>query len=298
MLELGIWILSRTPLPVAWCFSWCIAWLWWVAIPMRKAVAVDGFSRAFPGLPVGQNLRRSLAELLMGYIELVREIRKPSVELTIEGADLIQENVARGQGMIFVAGHFGSWDLLGPMICKQEALPATVVVKKPKWKPAADFVEGIRRDFGMGLLPPRNSFSKILEELSRGRIVTFLLDQRYARGIPVPFFGRPAWTSPAVSVAIERSGVPVFGLDYWRRGVGQHHARFTGPLDLVGDIEADTATIQGFYEGCIRERPHGWLWLHDRWKDPKAKRSQHSDVKAPPRAAQEEFDPGQGKIAG
>ncbi|MEN8163091.1 MAG: lysophospholipid acyltransferase family protein [Acidobacteriota bacterium] len=271
MFELIVGIFSRTPLTVAWGLSWSIAWLWWLVVPIRKAVAVDGFSKAFPDLPVGPNLRRATAELAMGYIELFRETRRPAIALTVEGSDVIQENVARGQGMILVAGHFGSWDLLGPMVCRQEALPATVVVKTTKWKPAADFIERMRRKFGMGLLPPKNSFPEIIEELENGRIVVFLLDQRYRKGIPIPFFGRPAWTSPAVAVAVQRSGVPVFGLNYWREGIGKHRALFTGPLEMVDDVEGDTATIQRFYEACIRKRPHGWLWQHERWAQPRGK---------------------------
>jgi lauroyl/myristoyl acyltransferase len=37
---------------------------------------------------------------------------------------------------------------------------------------------------------------------------------------------------------------------------------------MIGDIERDTRTIQEFYETTIRERPHSWLWLHERWKKP------------------------------
>lgn len=268
MFKLTIAVVSRIPFQVAWFFSRSLAWFWWLIAPIRKSVAIDGFSQAFPSLPVGPNLRRSAAELTMGYLELFRENRRPCVELSVENGEMIQERVRQGQGMILVAGHFGSWDLVGPMVCRQEALPATVVVKTPKWKPAADYIDGLRRNFGMGLLPPRESFPQVLEQLAAGRIIVFLLDQRYVRGIPVPFFGRPAWTTPTVSVAVQRSGVPVFGLDYWRRGVGKHHARFTGPLQMVGDIETDTTTIQAFYEQCIRERPHGWLWMHNRWKRP------------------------------
>lgn len=204
----------------------------------------------------------------MGYIELFHEARKPCVQLTVENGELIRHHSAAGEGVILVAGHFGSWDLCGPMVGHQESLPATVVVKNPRWKPAADYVDEVRRKFGLGLLPSMNSFSAILAELGEGRVLVFLLDQRYRKGIPVEFFGRPAWTSPAVAVAVERSGAPVYGLSYWREGVGKHRARFTGPLSMVGDIETDTVTIQRFYEKVISERPHSWLWLHDRWREP------------------------------
>lgn len=204
----------------------------------------------------------------MGYFELFHEARRPTIQLTIENPELIRNQVATGNGAILVAGHFGSWDLVGPMVGREEGLPVSVVVKNPSWKPAADYVDEVRRKFGLGLLPSMKSFDAIMEELAQGRVLVFLLDQRYRKGIPVEFFGRPAWTTPVVSVAVERSGTPVFGLCYWREGIGKHRARFSGPLPMVGDIETDTSTIQRFYEETIRERPHSWLWLHDRWREP------------------------------
>jgi KDO2-lipid IV(A) lauroyltransferase len=268
MFKIIVWLLSRIPLRLGWWFSWVLAWLWWTVAPIRKRTAVDGFRHVFPDLPVGPNLRREAAGLVMGYIELFHEARKPCIELAIENSRPIHEHIDAGEGVILVAGHFGSWDLVGPMVGRDESLPATVVVKNPSWKPAAEFVDDVRRKFGLGLLPSKNTFNAIMEELAAGRTLVFLLDQRYRKGIPIEFFGRPAWTSPAVAVAIHRSGAPVYGLSYWRNGVGRHGAKFTGPLPMVGDIEADTRTIQEFYEEVIRERPHSWLWLHDRWREP------------------------------
>ena len=268
VLIMFVWVFARTPFRLGWWFSWGIAWLWWTVLPMRKSVAISGFHQTFPELPPGPNLRRMTAELVMGYLELFRESRKPCVDLTIENCEPIRRQVESGAGAILIGGHFGSWDLLGPMVCRQLSLPATVVVKTPGVKAAADLVERIRLAFGMELLPPRGSFDAILDALGNGRFVTFLLDQRYKRGIPIEFFGRPAWTTPAVAVAVERSGAPVYGLCYWRTGIGRHTARFSGPLPMIGDIERDTRTIQEFYETSIRERPHSWLWLHDRWKKP------------------------------
>ena len=236
--------------------------------PIRKATAVDGFRHAFPDLPVGPNLRRETAGLIMGYIELFHEERRPGIQLTIENSEPIHRHLTSGKGVILVAGHFGSWDLCGPMVGRQESLPATVVVKNPKWKPAAEYVTKVRYKFGLGLLPSMNSFKEILKELAEGRVLVFLLDQRYRKGIPIDFFGRPAWTSPAVPIAVQRGGAPVYGLSYWREGIGKHRAKFSGPVPMTGDIEIDSATIQRFYEDVIRERPHSWLWLHDRWREP------------------------------
>lgn len=245
-----------------------LAWLWWTVVPVRKATALEGFHFAFPDLPVGPNLRLEAAELAMGYIELFHEARRPCIQLTVENSELIQSQLESGDGAILVAGHFGSWDLVGPMVGRQLSLPVTVVVKNPRWKPAADYVASLRQTFGLGLLPSRQSFREIMREIAEGRVLVFLLDQRYRKGAPVEFFGRPAWTSPVVPTAVGRSGAPVFGLCYWREGIGKHRARFSGPLPMVGDAELDNATIQRFYEDTIRERPHSWLWLHDRWRKP------------------------------
>src|SRR6185295_3136563 len=110
------------------------------------------------------------------------------------------------------------------------------------------------------------SMARVYEALARGRAGTFFLDQRLKRGIPVPFFGRPAWASAALAAAHARTKLPVYFINSWREGVARHGARFEGPLPMTGDIERDTAALTAVYERVIRERPHNWFWLHDRWK--------------------------------
>ena len=272
MVRFLVGAVSRIPLRLGWWLSWGVAWLWWTVLPIRRAVAVSAFRRVFPELPVGPNLRRMTAELIMGYVELFREARRPCIRLTIENSEPILKQLDSGQGAIILSGHFGSWDLVGPMTCRQLSLPATAVVKVPGVKAAAELVEQQRRAFGLELLPSRDSFKGILAALDRGRVVGFLLDQRYRHGIPIEFFGRPAWTTPVLAVTVQRTGVPVYGLCYWREGIGRHRARFSGPIPMSGDIERDTRTTQEFYEATIRERPHSWLWLHERWKAPRRPR--------------------------
>jgi KDO2-lipid IV(A) lauroyltransferase len=262
------WLVARTPLPLAAALAWVGAWGWWLVVPVRRGLAVANFQAAFPGLAPGPVLRRAMRGLFLGYCELLRELHRPgTVEVAIEGAEAITERARRGQGTLLLAGHFGSWDLLGPLLCKRTGIATTVIVKVPRSAAVAGLMERVRLGFGLGLLANDHGvMPRIYELLDAGQLVVFVLDQRLARGLAVPFFGRPALTAPSLAAAAAKTGHPVHFLEYWREGTGRHGARFTGPLATTGRAADDTAAFTAAIEDAIRRRPHNWLWLHDRWK--------------------------------
>jgi KDO2-lipid IV(A) lauroyltransferase len=267
-MNLVAWILASTPLAVAAGVSTVLAWLWWLLVPIRRNLAVRNFGSAFPGVAPGAPLRRMMAGLALGYFELMREERVPgSVELSIEGTEPIAERQKAGDGTLIVAGHLGSWDLAGPLLARRTGLKATAIVKIPRSKSVAALIERVRNSFGLGLVSNRvGAMARALELLEEGHLVVFVIDQRNARGVAVPFFGRLALTAPSVSVAAKRSSMPVYFLETWRGGTGKHHAVFSGPLPVTGRPEDDMAVLTLRIEEAVRRRPHNWLWLHDRWK--------------------------------
>ena len=53
-MPLAVWLIARTPLPIAAALSWLLSWLWWTAIPVRKKL-LDEEARPFiPPLPPGR----------------------------------------------------------------------------------------------------------------------------------------------------------------------------------------------------------------------------------------------------
>lgn len=239
--------------------SWLLSWLWWTLLPVRKRLAVDNFRHAFPDRDPTE-LRRFMAETIRGYLWLLRGKRVP-----IEG-------VEHAAGALLLAGHTAAWDLV--LISGAEQTPSTVFVKPPSNRLAAWLIRRLRARTGAELLPPRGSKDAAYDALSRGRTVVFLLDQRHNQGIPVPFFGRPAWTSAAFAAMAHRSRAPVVGLWQWWED-GELRARVE-PLDIEIPDDRDqaiaeiTAWTQRWYEEQIRTAPRSWLWLHDRWKVPGA----------------------------
>jgi KDO2-lipid IV(A) lauroyltransferase len=90
-------------------------------------------------------------------------------------------------------------------------------------------------------------------------------------GVFVPFFGRAASTTPALSMAALRTKAPVFVALAVREGE-RLRLLFEGPIpvpdtgDRRADVAAHTAQLTAILERYIRRYPEQWLWLHRRWK--------------------------------
>jgi len=262
------WILARLPLGLSAGMAGALAWIWWLVIPVRRRVAAENLAAAFPELPPGPTLRRTFRELALGYVELLHLDRGRLPGVRFEGHEALLARGANGQGALLLAGHGGAWELALTGAARVLGMPLSIMVRAPAHPGSAALIEGLRARSGAELLDPDGGFKALLRSVRAGRIGVVTLDQRQNNGTPLPFFGRSAWTSRGIGVLARRTGVPVYTVWQWRAGTGQHVVRFGGPLALPDDNDQATATCLAWVEDQIRAHPHGWLWLHDRWKVP------------------------------
>ncbi len=185
--------------------------------------------------------------------------------LAIEGA------LQGGRGVLLATGHFGNWELLGEGLTRQ-GIPLHAVVRPLKGAFNAEVVAG-RVRAGMRLISPHNALRGTLAQLRRNQAVAVLFDQAIGgkHALFVPFFGRPAATTPLLSTAAMLSGAPVLVV-LARRVGGVLHVKVEGPFPVPStgnrarDLWAHTATLTEALERQIRGAPDQWLWLHRRWK--------------------------------
>lgn len=261
-MRLLAWLLTWTPL---WLASWLckgLSWVWWLLIPVRKKVAVDNLSHALPGLPPGPALRAAFASLSLGFIELL-QVPHGRVTLSYHGDPGLLERGLGGQASLFIGCHSAGFEAATHLFA--DRVPTSAFVRPPRQEGARLLMERLRG--ALETLPPHGSMALGYQALEQGRTLMFALDQRRAEGIPVRFFGRPAWTSPAVAVAAKRTGLPVFGGWIRRSAPGVLHAHIER-IELEGDIERDTQRMSDWMEAHVRREPDSWLWLHDRWRTP------------------------------
>ncbi len=250
------------------------------ALGIRRQLTLEQLGWAFPGWSAEECrrvARRTYAHMASAALDaaLSQKVSGDALAAAVlrEESLAIERALAKGKGVLLASGHFGNWELLGEGLTRQ-GIPLHAVVRPLKGAFNAEVVAG-RVRAGMRLISPRNALRGALAELRRNQAVAVLFDQAIGgkHALFVPFFGRPAATTPLLSLAALLSGAPV--LVVLARRVGEAlHMQVEGPFPVpsTGDRQRDlwthTATLTEVLERQIRAAPDQWLWLHRRWKLP------------------------------
>jgi KDO2-lipid IV(A) lauroyltransferase len=190
----------------------------------------------------------------------------------IEGLEHVRAAYARGRGVLLFTGHLGNWELLsqvhGLLGMKMTA------VARPIDNPWVDrMLNRLRSRTGIRVVHKRNAMRDMVRTLRAGEGVGLLIDQDARhQGIFVPFFGRPASTTPALALLALRTGAPVIPFSCLARGDGRYRIVYEPEVEVRAsdDRDADvvrlTARCTAILEAWVRNDPARWLWMHRRWK--------------------------------
>ncbi|MEO8277155.1 MAG: lysophospholipid acyltransferase family protein [Thermoanaerobaculia bacterium] len=180
-----------------------------------------------------------------------------------------------GRGTIVLGSHFGDWEVV-PAAIALTVGPMSSVGRRADNPHFDRLIQRLRTRFGNGSLDKRGSVREMFRLLERGGRLGLLIDQRVRaeEGIDVPFFGRPASTSPIVARLSRRTGAPVVPVFGEELPGGRYRVEALSPIfpSEIGNAPAADADLQltrrylTILEERARARPELWLWLHNRWK--------------------------------
>jgi Kdo2-lipid IVA lauroyltransferase/acyltransferase len=190
----------------------------------------------------------------------------------VQGWSIVEERLARGKGLILVAGHLGNWEVGGAYLAAR-GVPIDVIARHMA-NPLFDrYLTLTRERIGMSVIHDDEAVKRVPRSLRSGRAVAFLIDQG-AVGLAstwVPFFGRLAKTPRGPAVFALRLGAPIVFGSAVRRPSGRYVFSFEAidPVD-TGDREADVDHIVAAYSAAlerhVRRTPEQYFWHHRRWK--------------------------------
>ena len=246
----------------------------------HREVALRNMELALP--EIGPAERRRLVRACFRHFgaalcDAISSTRFDAVEIcrhfTLEGWENLEAAEARGKGIFVLSAHVGFWELVSPVIGLYRG-PMAIVIR-PADNPWLDReLRALRERFGNSTLPKRGAARRMIETLREAGRVGILVDQRVQEreGIPVPFFGRPALTSPILARLSLRTGAAVVPVAVYPEPDGRY--RFVAkpallpPEDGTDDEETAAALTRRYLETAeedIRAHPEMWLWMHRRW---------------------------------
>jgi len=247
---------------------------------IRRDVVLRQIAAAFPdwsaervratALGAYENLGRTTIETAV----LARFGPEKIVELFDEPKDwhVLETALAKGKGVILVAGHLGNWELAGSYLAARGV--RIEAVARQMENPLFDaYLTRTRKRIGMEVVWDGDAVRRVPRTLRQDGVVAFLMDQGTV-GLAstwVPFFGRYAKTPRGPAVFALRLQTPVVFVAPLRKPDG----RFTMgleevPVHLTGDKNADVDRIVADYtatlERWVRRAPEQYFWHHRRWK--------------------------------
>lgn len=253
-----------------------------VLVRRRRHIAIENIRRALgdpvSGVPALEIARRAFTQIGRTFVEFLalpalgRE--RLLARVTLEGFEPVLERGAHGQGIVFVTGHYGNWELFGAAL-RQRGVPLEYLLP-PQSNPGSDaYFDAVRRRLGIEPVKVGFGMRNALRALQKGHAVGLLADQDARRiGIHVAFFGRPASTLTGPARLALRSGCPIGVAFVERAGGGRFRGRLVALLTArAGANEEEevlrlTREIAALTEDAVRRHPDHWYWLHRRWKTP------------------------------
>lgn len=253
----------------------------WLGILLRRlpnrnrSVAQTNLRLCFPEMEPPQRealLAAHLDQTGQGLTELAWLWRRPAAQLMsliveVRGEEVLRDALDRGRGVLLIAPHLGSWELLCQYLAGVHA--TTVLYREPRDPTLEAILNRGRGRFGVKLVRAGAAgVRELLKRLRAGDIVGILPDQQPKRGQGefAPFFGIPALTGVLVPRLARRTDSPaVFAFaERLPQGYRLHFTRGDPRLTDANAVIACSA-LNAQVEDLVRRAPAQYQWGYKRF---------------------------------
>jgi Kdo2-lipid IVA lauroyltransferase/acyltransferase len=253
-------------------------------LPSRRRILSANLAAAFPEkspeeiASIAERSLEGFASALVDFLETAALTREELLSrVAVVGENYLRDARARGKGVFLLSAHLGNWEI-GALVAGLLGEPIAPVARPLDNPLLEEELDRRRRRFGNRPIAKREAAKELLRAMSRNETVAILVDQNVLarEAVFVPFFGRPAATTPSLARLQLKTGATVVPVFTWPLGEGRYRLEFEQPIlaEEFDDPAADrdervrraTARYTAVTEAAIRKDPAAWLWIHDRWK--------------------------------
>jgi KDO2-lipid IV(A) lauroyltransferase len=256
-------------------------------LPGRRRIAVDNIRQALPymkhhpawssSLETAEEIaRETFAHLGISMVEICRLYHDKGAAtistIEIKGREHFEQARKKHQGLLFVGGHCGNWELmaLSFKILFGESMAGVARMQNNPY--LNKVIEKVRTRYDNQIIYKQGALRPILGIIKKNGIVAMLADQAVLPedGALIDVLGRKAWASKAPVVIANKTGAPLIPA-FIHREHGRHVITLSPEFKLSGDmseegIRQDVQALSLYLEDFVCAHPADWYWVHRRWK--------------------------------
>jgi KDO2-lipid IV(A) lauroyltransferase len=252
----------------------------------RHNRALDNVAIAFPDMPEAERERivlahwENLGRVMVETMQIDRILAEPD-RIEIANRRVFERYNSKLGPTIGISLHMGNWEFAIWPLTAAKANPAAVYrsVNNP-------YVDKYLRDqratlypgglFGRGKVEGEHGDDQrtaraITDFVRKGGRLGMVCDLYDSKGIPVPFFGRPARTQAIAAMIARRLGTRIWLSRCVRIGNASRfrveliELRVPRSRDRTADVTWIMTEMQKQFETWIRDNPEQWMWSNRRW---------------------------------
>lgn len=267
---------SYLPLPLMYFLGIAIGEVIYRVYGSRRYVAKTNLSACFPDYPqskINRLARRHFHSMIVGVMAMTvawwaspERLKRLS---TVPDRHTLDNIIASGKNVIFLAPHFVSLEYLGGFLFSQMEMSS--MYQKNKNPYLERVILERRTRFGSRMYDYKEVSTSMIKSIRQGMPFYYLPDQDpgQRRGVFAPFFNIQTSTYPSlnkISKLGKASVIPVMAR-IRKYGLG-FEIMLDDPLENypVGDDIADATTMNRAIEKLISYAPEQYFWSHKRFK--------------------------------
>lgn len=248
----------------------------------HREVALESLSIAFgqdktPG-QIEQIAKDSFFFMAKAGIEILYLSDRPRMmdeKIRMVGKEHLDAALAKGNGVIMVSAHFGSFPLALARLTLS-GYKVAIIMRTMRDARTDRMIKAKRDRFNIKTIytqPRATCVNMSIEALRNNEIIFIPLDQNFGTGgVFVDFFGRKAATATGPVVLAQRTKAAILPCFMLRQEDDSHNMVIEPAMELQESadrqemVSVNIQKLTGIIESYIRKYPAEWGWIHRRWK--------------------------------
>lgn len=189
-----------------------------------------------------------------------------------ENKHYLDDALKNNEKIILVSAHYGAWEVILQAVGAFDAPITTIAEEVMNSSLLNDTLVKYRGKNNVEMFHKEGALLGVVKAMKKGRVLAYLVDQNYKKGVPATFFGREVMHIPSASQISRKFDALLLPVFCTTDDYTNYTIRFEEPFkcEKTDNEEKDiidcTQKQSDIIQHVVEARPADYFWFHKKFK--------------------------------